>query len=153
MPDTPPTTPPAKKPHMMRDMAQRMNHAFATRGPVGGKAAMLGVPYFQRGQGVINPKAEYEQFQMLEDYRARMKAQQAPQPQIENPPLPPLDPVQPPAAAPAPAPAAAPSIADAVVPKRGKSTFSSFGAGGNSSTRRVGQKTKPPGGAFGGGMF
>jgi hypothetical protein len=140
----------------MRDkLVPMVQHAFKTHGPIGGKAAFAGMPFFQRGKGVVSPKAEYEQFQMLEDYRARMKAQQAPQPQIENPPLPPLDPAPPPAAAPAPAPAAAPapSIADAVVPKRGKSTFSSFGAGGNSSTRRVGQKTKPPGGAFGGGMF
>ncbi len=158
-PTTPPTTPPAKKPNPMRDkLVPMVQHAFKTRGPVGGKAAFMGVPYWQRGQGVINPQGEWEQHQMLQDYRKRMKAQEAPKPDV---PLPPLDPNTPQAAAPVAPPAAAPaaapqSMADMFLPARRKLTpMSVFGLPSN--TRKInggsGGGGNGGGGAFGGGGF
>ena len=157
-PTTPPTTPPAKKPHYFRDdLVPRMKYAFAKHGPTGGKAAFMGAPFFQRGKGIVNPAAEYEQYQMLQDYRARQKAANAAKAPATGGPSPTYDPNVPVAQV---APAAPPvvaqtdvaggsSLADTVVPQ----AASTRNRGGSSRTRtvRAGSFGSGGGGGYGGG--
>ena len=133
-----------------------VKHGFANHGPMGGKAAFMGVPYWKRGEGNINPRDEYDQFRMLQDYRAGQRKPVAP---VTGGPGPALDPNTPVAQAAAPMaapvaaePMAAGGLADTVVPQKSSTRTRS----GSSRTRKVRTGNfggGGSGGAFGGGFF